>query len=124
MKKTLLMLTLLGSSYAYSQDSLYTKEQLKSTGKLSLTTIYLNEVNQVVNLMPSAIFSDYNMKNDVPNNKYVNSRREKVAKEMEQFNEVYMEKYRDIVPYADKEELIKGILYLQDVIAKLKGGVK
>ena len=122
MKKTMLGLMLLVSGYAQSQDSLYTKEQLMSTGKLSLTTIYLNEVSQIVSLMPSAIFSDYNIKNDVPSNKYVNSRREKVAKEMDDFNEVFMDRYKDIVPYADKQDLVNGILYLQGVIGKLKGG--
>ena len=122
MKKTMLGLMLLVSGYAQSQDSLYTKEQLMSTGKLSLTTIYLNEVSQIVSLMPSAIFSDYNIKNDVPSNKYVNSRREKVAKEMDDFNEVFMDRYKDIVPYADKQDLVNGILYLQSVIGKLKGG--
>ena len=118
----MLGLMLLVSGYAQSQDSLYTKEQLMSTGKLSLTTIYLNEVSQIVSLMPSAIFSDYNIKNDVPSNKYVNSRREKVAKEMDDFNEVFMDRYKDIVPYADKQDLVNGILYLQSVIGKLKGG--
>lgn len=122
MKKTMLGLMLLVSGYAQSQDSLYTKEQLMSTGKLSLTTIYLNEVSQIVSLMPSAIFSDYNIKNDVPSNKYVNSRREKVAKEMDDFNEVFIDRYKDIVPYADKQDLVNGILYLQGVIGKLKGG--
>jgi hypothetical protein len=120
MKKTILMLSLLVSSYAYSQDSLYTKEQLESVGKLSLTSIYLNQVNQLVTLLPNVVFTSYNLKNDVPSNRYVNSRREKVMKGTAQYNEEFIKNYKDIVPYADKKDLISGIIYLQSVLNKLK----
>lgn len=122
MKKLLLLLLL--SNAAYAQDSLYTKEQLTSTGKLSLTTIYLNQCNQLVTLLPQAVFNEYNFKNDIPVNKFVSKRRENVMDATSKFNTYYFENYRDIVPYADKKELVEGILYLQSIIEKLKGGAK
>jgi hypothetical protein len=122
MKKLLLLLLL--SNVAYAQDSLYTKEQLTATGKLSLTTIYLNQCNQLVTLLPKVVFNDYNFKNDIPVNKFVTKRRENVNDATVKFNAYYSENYRDITPYADKKELVDGILYLQGIIEKLKGGVK
>ena len=122
MKKLLLLLLL--SNAANAQDSLYTKEQLTSTGKLSLTTIYLNQCNQLVTLLPQAVFNEYNFKNDIPVNKFVSKRRENVMDATSKFNTYYFENYRDIVPYADKKELVEGILYLQSIIEKLKGGAK
>lgn len=122
MKKLLLLLLL--SNAANAQDSLYTKEQLTSTGKLSLTTIYLNQCNQLVTLLPQAVFNEYNFKNDIPVNKFVSKRRENVMDATSKFNTYYFENYRDIVPYADKKELVEGILYLQSIIEKLKGGTK
>lgn len=112
------------SAVCYSQDttSTYTREQLESTGKLSLTTIYLNQVSDLVEMLPNVVFTSYNLKNDVPSNRYVNSRREKVTKGTAQYNEEFIKNYRDIVPYADKKDLINGILYLQSVLNKLKGG--
>ena len=122
MKKLLLLLLL--SNVAYAQDSLYTKEQLTATGKLSLTTIYLNQCNQLVTLLPKVVFNDYNFKNDIPVNKFVTKRRENVNDATVKFNAYYSENYRDITPNADKKELVDGILYLQGIIEKLKGGVK
>lgn len=122
MKKLLVLLLL--SNAAIAQDSLYTKEQLTATGKLSLTTIYLNQCNELVRLLPQVVFNEYNFKNDIPNNKFVTKRRENVNEATVQFNAYYFENYRDITPYADKKELVDGILYLQSIIEKLKGGVK
>ena len=118
MKKIFITLMLL-TSIAKAQDSLYTKEQLMATGKLSLTTIYLNQCNQLVTLLPRAIFNDYNFKNDIPKNKFVTKRRENVSDATQNFNAYYAENYRDIVPYADKKELVDGIIYLQSIIQKL-----
>jgi len=125
MKKIKVLLAMmLVSAVCYSQDSLYTKEQLESTGKLSLTTIYLNQVNELVKMLPNVVFTSYNLKNDVPSNRYVNSRRERVAKGTEQYNEEFMRNYKDIVPYADKKDLVDGILYMQGVLNKIRGGAK
>lgn len=108
------------SGIANAQDSLYTKEQLMSVGKLSLTSIYLNQCNQLVTLLPHAIFNDYNLKNDIPSNKFVNNRRECVNQATKDFNELYADRYKDIAPYCDKKELVEGIIYLQSIIEKLK----
>jgi hypothetical protein len=127
MKKIKVLLAMmLVSAVCYSQDSTstYTREQLESTGKLSLTTIYLNQVNELVKMLPNVVFTSYNLKNDVPNNRYVNSRREKVAKGTEQYNEEFMRNYKDILPYADKKDLVEGILYMQGVLNKIRGGAK
>lgn len=122
----LLLALILVSGVCYSQDttSTYTREQLESTGKLSLTTIYLNQVSQMVELLPNVVFTSYNLKNDVPSNRYVNSRRERVSKGTSQFNEEFIKNYKDIVPYADKKELVDGILYMQGILNKIRGGVK
>lgn len=125
MKKIKVLLAMmLVSAVSYSQDSTstYTREQLESTGKLSLTTIYLNQVSDLVEMLPNVVFTSYNLKNDVPSNRYVNSRRAKVIKGTAQYNEEFIKSYKDIVPYADKKDLINGILYLQSVLNKLKGG--
>lgn len=119
MKKILISLMLL-SGIANAQDSLYTKEQLMATGKLSLTTIYLNQCNQLVTLLPRAVFTEYNFKNDIPTNKFVVKRRENVVDVTKSFNAYYTENYQDIIPYADKNELVNGIIYLQSIIQKLK----
>lgn len=119
MKKILITLMLL-TGIAKAQDSTYTKEQLMATGKLTLTSIYLNQCNQLVTLLPRVIFNEYNFKNDIPTNRFVIKRRENVMDATKSFNEYYSENYKDIAPYADKTELVKGILYLQSIIEKLK----
>lgn len=125
MKKIKVLLAMmLVSAVCYSQDSTYTREQLESTGKLSLTTIYLNQVSDLVEMLPNVVFTSYNLKNDVPSNRYVNSRRKRVAKGTEQYNEEFMRNYKDIVPYADKKDLVDGILYMQGVLNKIRGGAK
>ena len=50
---------------------------------------------------------------DIPKSKYVNAKFEKMAKKIASYNETLLEQYAEIIPYADKKDLVQKIIYLR-----------
>lgn len=116
MKNLLVILFLFIGTYATAQkDSTYSIEQLNKCGKLTLTKMYLEQVNVITTLLPNAAFAGTDLQADVPKNKYVTHRIDKVSNITRAYNEIVTDRYKDIIPYADKHELIDAILYLQSI---------
>jgi hypothetical protein len=117
MKKLLVLLMVFAASCAYAQtpaDSTvqnYTKEELQKMTKTQLTSVYLGEVTEMLAYTSEAPLQP----GDMPDNEHL-------AKELKQINKsvvanavVLKSKYKDIIPYADKANIIEAILYLQGV---------
>ena len=95
---------------------LYEMEKLQLMGKQELTGIYLNQVTHLLKFMPRTALNS----NDVPTNKFTGKHWESIDKSITKTNAVYMEMYKDLIPYADKENLIDGILWLQEVTLQME----
>jgi hypothetical protein len=94
-----------------TNDSLTTV--LNSYSKIKLTEIYLNEIVRVTNILPICAFDT--LDNNVPKSKYTQGKFRRTENKMVKFNEVLLKEYREIIPYADKKELIRSIIYLKSL---------
>ena len=101
---------------AIAQDTTATskiisKEELSKMGKLTLTKVYLDEVQKLVVLCPNLAISE----EDVPDNFYLRKRWRKINKSAINNSKVAAENYRDIIPYSDKNKIIESILYMHAI---------
>jgi hypothetical protein len=108
--------------YVYSQDT------LAQMNKLELTEIYLQQVQSLNNILPYASFNIKGQTNgvkqiDIPKSKYTSSKRSKVSEIAKHYNETVNENLNEIIPYSDKIEIIKGILFVQEMINRLDKGL-
>jgi hypothetical protein len=117
MKKLLLVLMVLAASSAFAQtpaDTVlqnWTKEELSKMNKTQLTSIYLGEITELLAYAPSAPLQA----GDAPDNKYLQKELKKINKSTVANAVVLKANYKDILPYADKAQIIEGILYLQGI---------
>jgi hypothetical protein len=79
--------------------------------KVQLAQIYLTEVNRVTKKMPTIAF-DSTMA-DIPKSKYLGAKFRKVTIKMASYQEKLFAEYAEIIPYADKRDLINAIIYLR-----------
>lgn len=107
MKKIILLLLISVSITAKAQDTM----ALYQMNKVQLSTLYLQEANRVVKKIPLSTF-DSTMA-DVPKSKYLNKKFQHVAKKVESYNKTVLIDLAEIIPYADKKELIEAIIYLR-----------
>lgn len=106
----------------------YTLGDLDKLGKLELSAIYIAQVNKLNLLLP---YVPFNQKGDaislsgmgIPSTKDNNGAIKDLDGSGGSYNEVLDEKLSNIIPYADKEDIIKSILFLQNVIEKIEGGI-
>ena len=117
MKKLLLVLSMFVASSAFAQTPTdttvvnYTKEELTKMTKNQLTSIYMGEITELLAYAPEAALHI----GDVPDNKYIRGKFEKSNKSTNNHAVVLKSSYKDIIPYADKTQIIEAILYLQGV---------
>jgi hypothetical protein len=102
---------------ASAQDQSY--EQMS---KMQLTKIYLEQVQQLALAAPFASFtmSDTTGVIDMPTSKYLKNKREAVSKVTAQYNKVVNVQLYEVVPYADKTQIIQAILFLENINAVIK----
>lgn len=84
---------------------------LLQLNKVELSKIYLSEVNRVIKKLPHTAFDSTLV--DVPSTKYTQKKFEEVSKITAKSNEILLEEYAEIVPYADKQKIVKAIIYLR-----------
>lgn len=106
----------------------YTIGDLDQLGKLDLTQIYVAQVSKLNMLLP---YVPFNQKGDavslsgmgIPNTKDNNGAIKDLDSNGGQHNEALNENLNNIIPYADKADIIKSILFLQNVIEKIEAGI-
>lgn len=117
MKKTLIAIMVCMGSYAFGQtsaDSLKAREiELSKMGKLSLTRIYTEIVASSITTLPNLPF--VSSSEDVPFNWSTKYRWKKINKSSYRHIKVLRKYYKDLMPYADKKDLVRAILFMEDL---------
>lgn len=106
----------------------YTVGDLDKLGKLELTRIYVSQVNKLTLLLP---YVPFNQKGDavslsgmgIPDTKDNNGAIKSLDNSGGGHNEALDETLNNIIPYADKADIIKSILFLQNFIEKIEAGI-
>lgn len=101
---------------------------LNSKSKLELTKIYLEQVQIINNILPYAAFPIKGQvmsvnQIDIPASKYTSDKRERVSSKVDVYNETMNKNLQEIIPYSDKNEIIKGIMFIQEMIEKIDSGL-
>lgn len=111
MKKLILIMMLAFASMKINAQVVVDTIALYQMNKVQLASIYLTEVNRVVKSIPVVTFDSGMV--DVPKSKYLSKKFKDVASKVKSYQKSMMENYIEIVPYADKKELIYAIIYLK-----------
>lgn len=106
----------------------YSIGDLDDLGKLDLTRIYVSQVNKLNLLLP---YVPFNQKGDavslsgmgIPNTKDNNGAIKNMDSSIGNYNGTTDETLNNLIPYADKADIIKSILFLQNVIEKIESGI-
>ena len=100
----------------------HTKDELELLGKLELTTIYQERVAIITEVLPylalhskpGATLTDMS----IPQTSANVSHLEKEVKNKQEYISSVNETLVDIIPYADKQNIIWSILFFQDIILR------
>ena len=124
MKKLLIAVALLTSSVCMEQQT-YGEVELSRLSKMKLTNIYLDKLNELAFKAPYSTFSfgsvqDSSSVLDLPTSKYTTRKRDAIQEMSEEYSKVMRERLYELVPYSDKKDIIRGILFLQLFNSSLK----
>ena len=124
MKKLLIAVALLTSSVCMAQQT-YGEVELSRLSKMKLTNIYLDKLNELAFKAPYSTFSfgsvqDSSSVLDLPTSKYTTRKRDAIQEMSEEYSKVMRERLYELVPYLDKKDIIRGILFLQLFNSSLK----
>ena len=111
MKKVILIMMLAFASMKINAQT--DTIALYQMNKVQLASIYLTEVNRVVKSIPVVTFDSGMV--DVPKSKYLSKKFKDVATKVKSYQNSLLEDYMEIIPYADKVELINAIIYLKEL---------
>ena len=109
MNKLLTIVILLMTLTAKAQDVIAYQQM----SKVQLATIYLQEVNRVTKQLPTIAFDSTLA--DIPKSKYLSKKFADVNKKVASYQATLLEQYAEVIPYADKKELIEAIIYLKQL---------
>lgn len=113
MKKFLLILLLISTGKLFAQTDTIALYQMN---KVQLSKIYLDEVAKLTPSLPTIPF-DSSLA-DIPKSKYLSAKFKSVAEKVASYNKTLLQEYAEIIPYADKKDLIDAILYLRSLSVK------
>ena len=124
MKKLLIAVALLTSSVCMAQQT-YGEVELNRLSKMKLTNIYLDKLNELAFKAPYATFSFGSLQDsssvlDLPTSKYTARKRDAIQEMSDEYGEVMRERLYELVPYSDKKDIIRGIIFLQLFNSSLK----
>lgn len=108
MKKLLVIAMLvLAINKTQAQDEI----ALYQMSKVQLAQLYLTEANRVTKKLPTIAF-DSSMA-DIPKSKYLAAKFKKTATKIADYQKTLLAEYAEIIPYADKKNLVEAIMYLR-----------
>ena len=129
MKKIVLSVSMCLALYTSKAQTNYTDSLLQKKTKMELTQIYLDEVKQIMGAIPYSPFtlrSDSMMSDtstyqlDIPKTRYTSNKIENLSDETVDLNKIIQHSLYEIVPYSDKVDIIRAILYVQDINKHMK----
>lgn len=107
-------------------SKIYTKEELEKLGKIELTKIYMERISVVTELVPyialhtkpGATLAEMGIPETSENKEHL----EKEVKNKDEYLNSVKTTLDDIVPYADKANIIWSIMFLQEMIGRIEKG--
>lgn len=93
----------------FSQQTDYA--YLSLMNKTQLSKLYLQEVQRVTMSLNLIAFDSTNA--DIPKTPYISKKFKRVKSKVDSYNKLLMTEYFDVIPYADKKNIIDAILYLK-----------
>lgn len=110
------------------QNVRYLYGDLDKLGKLDLTVIYVQEIQKLNQLLPYCAFNQKGEATSlanmgVPGSKDNNGIVKKLDASIASHNEMLLQTMSDIIPYSDKDEIIKAVLFVQSIIERLEAGL-
>lgn len=115
MKKLLFLICMLFSVSAFAQVPIEENRinELNKMGKLNLTEIYITLIHDINRAMPN--YPLVSAKENVPESRHIGRKWRRINKSTYFHNKVIDENYRYILPYANKQDLINAIVYLEQI---------
>lgn len=114
---------LLLSKFGMSQ-ALYTDSLLNCKTKMELTDIYLDQITKLAFATPYTSFTiaakDSTKGLDMPSSKYIAKKRERILDISALYEQTMKEQLYELVPYSDKKDMIRAILFLQKTNISIK----
>ena len=106
----------------------YTIGSLEKLGKLELTEIYVAQIQKLNMLLP---YVPFNQKGEavslsgmgIPSTKDNNEAIKKLDESGAAHNEKIKETMVNVIPYSDKEDIIKAILFIQNITERMESGL-
>lgn len=111
MKKLFIIAACLLATTGYAQQIENDSTMLNRMTKVQLADIYIQEVQRVTKKLCYVTFDS--VPANVPDTKYTKAKFEKVTKKVEAYNETIMLQMLEIIPYSDKVDIVKSIMYLR-----------
>jgi len=93
--------------------------------KMQLTNLYLDEVTKLAFTSPYTPFTigvsdTINGDLDIPVSKSIARKREKIMEVSQAYGETMKEKLYELIPYSDKSDIIRAILFLREMNNDIK----
>lgn len=119
MKKPLIIVLLAFGMKASAQEVAQPYEQMS---KMQLTKIYLEQVQKLATNLPYASFtmSDTTGAIDMPQSKYLANKQKNVLSVYTKYNETISKNLYEVIPYADKAQIIQAIQFLENINGIIK----
>jgi hypothetical protein len=111
MRKILLAVVLFVATKSSSAQS--TAAELSLMKKVELADVYLKEVQRVSKKLALIAFDT--VPSNVPSTKYTNNKFKKVTSKMDSYNKTLIDQFMEIIPYADKKDIVDKIIYLREL---------
>lgn len=124
MKKLLLICAFALSSQVILGQS-HTDSSLNAMTKMQLTNVYLDQVTTLAFSTPYSSFTigvndTIHGELDIPVSRYVKKKRDAVEELSKSYGDTVKDNLYEIIPYSDKNDIIRAILFLQEINANIK----
>lgn len=129
MKKVIIVIAIILASKISIAQTTYNDSTLNTMTKMQLTKIYLDEVTRLAFSTPYAPFTigvndTIHGELDIPVSKYTTRKRDKIVEMAKLYGALMEEQLYELVPYSDKKDIIRAILFLQETNNKMKSNFK
>jgi len=125
MKKFLIAAAIIFASKVGMAQTVYTDSTLNTMTKMQLTKVYLDQVTTLAFSAPYTPFTvgvndSIHGELDIPVSRYTSKKKEKIMEMSKAYGELMEEKLYELVPYSDKKDIIRAILFLQETNSNIK----
>ena len=125
MKKLLIAVAFVFASKVSMAQTAYTDSTLSTMTKMQLTKVYLDEVTKLAFSSPYTPFTigvndSIHGELDIPVSKYTTRKRDRILEMSKAYGELMEEQLYELVPYSDKKDIIRAILFLQETNSEIR----